>query len=70
MHFTFDEAMMATALEANGWRNVWDIYWVRDAGPEWGGLTTDDAFLTLLQERNLLPRRNAADAPKNQASER
>ncbi len=60
MHFTFDEAMMATALEANGWRNVWDIYWLRDDCPEWGGLTTDDAFLTLLQERNLVPQRTEA----------
>ncbi len=55
MHFTFDEAMIIHALEMNGWRNVWDIYWINDSTPGWGGLTTEDAFFALLREKNLLP---------------
>ncbi|WP_363348781.1 hypothetical protein [Methylocystis echinoides] len=56
MTFMFHEDMMTDALEANGWLNVWDIYWVQDAGG-WIGLTTEDAFVVLLREKNLLPPR-------------
>jgi hypothetical protein len=54
MEFVFDEAMIVRALEANGWRNVWDIYWVNDAAPAWGGLIAEEAFAVLLREKNLL----------------
>lgn len=67
MHFTFDEAMIIHALEANGWRNVWDIYWISDATPGWGGLTTEDAFAVLLREKNLL---QAAARPGDQPAGR
>jgi hypothetical protein len=62
MHsFTFDEQMIIHALEANGWRNVWDIYWIgADRQEDWGGLTMEDAFLTLLKEKSLLQREAAA----------
>lgn len=59
VEFTFDEEMIAHALEANGWRNVWDIYWVKtgDGRPAGDTLTTEDAFEFLLREKNLLRRR-------------
>lgn len=59
MTFTFDEDMIIQALEANGWRNVWDIYWVQDRGAGFCGLTTEDAFIALLREKTLLPSRRA-----------
>lgn len=56
--FEFDEQTMVDALEANGWVNVWDIYWVHRDEPGWGALTMEDAFQTLLDGRKLLPRRD------------
>ncbi|MGJ0510275.1 MAG: hypothetical protein ACR652_24785 [Methylocystis sp.] len=37
---------MARILEAHGWQNVWDIYWVKmqDGRPVSLALTTEDAF--------------------------
>ncbi len=55
MKFTFTEAMMVTALEANGWSTGW-------AGDDWvspsmnadrGGLSLKDAFEALLRSKNL-----------------
>lgn len=56
--FVFTESMMIDALEANGWFNAWDIYWMRaeERGAGWGGLSLTDAFESLLAEKNLLPR--------------
>jgi hypothetical protein len=56
--FNFDEQMIADALEANGWVNVWDIYWMNRDDPGWGALTMEDAFRTLLDSKKLLPRRD------------
>jgi hypothetical protein len=43
---TFSDAEMAQTLEARGWVNVWDIYWVRmvDGRPATLGYSTEDAF--------------------------
>lgn len=62
--FTFDETMILRALEANAWRNVWDIYWIDagDAAPP-RVLTTEDAFRALLKDKNLLPASNGATPP-------
>jgi hypothetical protein len=59
--FNFDEQMMADALEANGWVNVWDIYWTQRDEPGWGALALDEAFQTLLDKKNLLPKRDAVE---------
>jgi hypothetical protein len=60
--FTFDEQMIVDALEANGWSNAWDIYWINPSAPGWGALTADDAFQVLLGEERLLPRSNSPPA--------
>lgn len=43
---TSDDEKMARFLEARGWVNVWDIYWMRtvDGRPEGLGFTTQDAY--------------------------
>jgi hypothetical protein len=46
MDSTCSEEKMAQALEALGWRNVWDIYWVKtlDGRPVTLGFSTEDAY--------------------------
>jgi hypothetical protein len=46
MYSTCSEEKMAQALEALGWRNVWDIYWVKtlDGRPVTLGFSTEDAY--------------------------
>ncbi len=66
MTFIFDEDMIVRALEANGWRNVWDIYWIHDEAPGFCGLTTEDAFIVLLRDKNLLPGRGSTAESRDQ----
>lgn len=68
MTITFDEDTIIRALEANGWRNVWDIYWVKDDAPGWGALTTDDAFMILLRDSRLLPAQGQPSGRRSSAS--
>ncbi len=70
MTFTFDEEMMVHALEANGWRNVWDIYWVLDEPSGFCSLTTEDAFIALLRGKNLLPPGSPAAEARDQPTRR
>jgi hypothetical protein len=43
---THTDNEMAQRLEAQGWLNVWDIYWVKmvDGRPVTLGYTTEDAY--------------------------
>ncbi len=47
-----DDEKMAQALEAQGWLNVWDIYWVKmvDGRPTTLGYSTEDAWYFAARE--------------------
>lgn len=49
---TCSEEKMAQALEALGWLNVWDIYWVKmvDGRPATLGFSTQDAYELALRD--------------------
>ncbi len=55
--FSFDREMMKLALSANGWYEIHtDNYWVNDtiSNKDWGGVPVEEAFKSLLKEKNLL----------------
>lgn len=54
--FTFTPKMIEAALEANGWRALWNHdNWVHESSknPDWGGCSADEAFRQLLRSKNL-----------------
>jgi len=59
MNFTFDEEMIDTALEANGWFAHWHPdNWVHtnDTNKDWSGMSKKKAFENMLSAKNLIPR--------------
>ena len=58
--FIFTQEMMEIALEANGWRKLWsETNWVSPdcPNPDWGGVSLESAFNTLLVNANLISKK-------------